>query len=309
MSEYIVEVNGLYKKFGDLMAINDLSFNLEAGKIYGFIGPNGAGKTTTMCLLLGLIHPSSGNGYIGGHPLGSVEAKRLLGYAPEFSAFYTDLSCIDYLVYMGELSGLNYKEAYNKSMELIKFMNLEDSKDRKVVKFSTGMKKKVGLACAMIHDPEVLLLDEPTANLDPTTRMEILDLLKKLVKEKKMTVLISSHVLTELALIVTDVIMINKGKYVISGDVKSISRKFSSGKVIASSDNNELLVKLLKDNKNVIEIELEADDLVISCENPNDILRDLTGLAHDNSILLFKVSEDKASLDSIYKDLLMGGEQ
>ena len=177
--EKIIKVEQMNKFFGSFKAIDDLSFELEGGKIYGIIGPNGAGKSTTMSLLMGLIFPSSGSGAIKGYPLGSNEAKKLMGYSPEFPNFYSDMSCLEYLVYMGQLSNLDFDTAVKRALELLDEFGLLEHKLKKVAKFSTGMKKKVGLIQAMLHDPEVLLLDEPTANLDPTSRSEIIQTLKK----------------------------------------------------------------------------------------------------------------------------------
>ena len=187
--EKIIKVEQMNKFFGSFKAIDDLSFELEGGKIYGIIGPNGAGKST---------------------------AKKLMGYSPEFPNFYSDMSCLEYLVYMGQLSNLDFDTAVKRALELLDEFGLLEHKLKKVAKFSTGMKKKVGLIQAMLHDPEVLLLDEPTANLDPTSRSEIIQTLKKLVSQRKMTVLISSHVLSELEMIIDHVVMINKGNVVLA---------------------------------------------------------------------------------------------
>ena len=206
--EKLIRVEHINKYFGSFKAIDDISFELDGGKIYGIIGPNGAGKSTTMSILMGLVFPSSGSGIIKGYPLGSNDAKKLMGYSPEFPNFYSDMSCLEYLVYMAQLSGFNYDDAIKKSLILLEEFGLSNHKFKKVADFSTGMKKKVGLIQALIHDPEVLLLDEPTANLDPSSRSEIIHSLKKLVSQRKMTVLISSHVLTELETIIDHVILI-----------------------------------------------------------------------------------------------------
>ena len=212
MSEYCIELDHITKKFGNFTAVDDLSLKLVPGKVYGIVGPNGAGKSTTMATIMGSIQATNGSGLVMGYPLGSKQALQQLGYSPEFTSFYLDMSCIEYLWYMGTLGGLSSEEASQKAIELIKKFGLQDHAYKKVSKFSTGMKKKVSLAQAMIHDPKILLLDEPTANLDPTSRMEILDTVRSMVNERKLTVLISSHVLTELETVIDHVIMINHGK-------------------------------------------------------------------------------------------------
>ena len=242
----LIVIEHMDKVFGNYKAIDDLSFSLEGGKIYGMIGPNGAGKSTTMSLLMGLIFPTKGSGLIKGYPLGSNEAKAIMGYSPEFPNFYSDMSCLEYLVYMGMLSDLSYDEALKRTKELLEEFDLVEHQLKRVAKFSTGMKKKVGLIQAMMHKPEILLLDEPTANLDPTSRYEIIQTLKRLVKQRKMTVLISSHVLTELEMIIDHVIMINKGHVVLNQPIDVVQNEFNQEKLLVSCNHNEHLQTYLE---------------------------------------------------------------
>ena len=248
--EKIIEANHINKKFGKFKALNDINLALEKGKIYGIIGPNGAGKSTTLSTIMGLVLPSSGHGSIKGHYFGSVEAKAIIGYVPEFPSFYSDMSCLEYLVYMGQLANLSYDESLTSSLKWIREFDLQEHMLKKVTKFSTGMKKKVGLIQALLANPEILLLDEPTANLDPTSRYEIILTLKKLVKQKEMTILISSHVLTELETIIDHVIMINKGSVIINQPLDIVLNQFNLKHVLVSCSNNEALIAYLKDKKN-----------------------------------------------------------
>lgn len=305
MNNIMIETKNLTKKFGDLIAVNDFSIKLESGKIYGFIGPNGAGKTTTMSLLMDLIKPTEGQCLIKGFDSSDIEAKKLLGYSPEFPSFYTDMTCIDYMIYMGCLGGLGYEESVKKSLELLKFMDLDKSMYKKVAKFSTGMKKKVGLAQAMIHDPEILLLDEPTANLDPTSRMELMTALKKLVNEKQLTLIISSHVLTELELIITDVIMINKGKLVTYGPLKEVKKQINSDVLLIDSSDNKLLKNKLKDLESTVSVEEENKELKITTKSSDVTKKELIKIAYENDIIIDKIIENNISLDDIYKNLVM----
>ena len=248
----LIVIEHMDKVFGNYKAIDDLSFSLEGGKIYGMIGPNGAGKSTTMSLLMGLIFPTKGSGLIKGYPLGSNEAKAIMGYSPEFPNFYSDMSCLEYLVYMGMLSDLSYDEALKRTKELLEEFDLVEHQLKRVAKFSTGMKKKVGLIQAMMHKPEILLLDEPTANLDPTSRYEIIQTLKRLVKQRKMTVLISSHVLTELEMIIDHVIMINKGHVVLNQPIDVVQNEFDKQKckkeIVKFIYENDYELDLLKED-------------------------------------------------------------
>ncbi|MFQ9921956.1 MAG: ABC transporter ATP-binding protein [Beduini sp.] len=300
----IIEISHLNKKFGDFTAIDDLSFSLESGKIYGIIGPNGAGKSTTMSLLMGLIYPTMGTGMVKGFPLGSQEAKQIMGYSPEFPSFYSDMNCLEYLVYMGTLSGLTYDEAIDRTKELIKEFDLEAHLFKKVNKFSTGMKKKVGLIQAMIHDPEILLLDEPTANLDPTSRMEIIDTLKKLVTQKKMTVLISSHVLTELEMIIDHVIMINKGRIVLDQPLSEVQEVFNKEILqVSCSDNQQMMDYLTKQG---YECSLLKEKIRIKAADKQACKQSIVEFVYQNHFTLNLLQEEAVTLENLYKQLVEG---
>ncbi len=301
----IIEIKNLTKKFGNLIAVNDLTIDIKPGKIYGFLGPNGAGKTTTMSMLSDLIVPTSGEAFVGGHKIGSLEAKQMLGYSPEFPSFYSDMNCIDYLIYMGLLGGLNYENSVKKSIELIDFMNLRDSMYKKVSNFSTGMKKKIGLAQAMIHDPKILMLDEPTANLDPTSRYEIIYALKRLVKDKNITLIISSHVLTELELIITDVIMINQGKLLFYGPLEDAKRLLHNDLLIVDTSNNQSIIDNI-DKTYVNKMELVESKLNISTNNIEEVKREIVRVCYENNIVLKNIMDANVSLDEVYSNILTG---
>lgn len=305
MSEYCIELDHITKKFGNFTAVNDISLKLVPGKVYGIVGPNGAGKSTTMATIMGSIMPTSGTGLVMGNALGSKQALQKLGYSPEFTSFYLDMSCIEYLWYMGTLAGLSSEEASQKAIELIKKFELQDHAFKKVSKFSTGMKKKVSLAQAMIHDPEVLLLDEPTANLDPTSRMEILETVRSMVDEKKLTVLISSHVLTELETVIDHVIMINHGKIVMDEDIASAQQKFKQGIIVVKTNDNQLLLEKLEDK---YPYEKQDDDLRFHPSESDSLRKDIVKIVYENDLILNKMDEEFLSLDSLYKQALKGEE-
>ena len=283
-------------------AIDDLSFSLEGGKIYGMIGPNGAGKSTTMSLLMGLIFPTKGSGLIKGYPLGSNEAKAIMGYSPEFPNFYSDMSCLEYLVYMGMLSDLSYDEALKRTKELLEEFDLVEHQLKRVAKFSTGMKKKVGLIQAMMHKPEILLLDEPTANLDPTSRYEIIQTLKRLVKQRKMTVLISSHVLTELEMIIDHVIMINKGHVVLNQPIDVVQNEFNQEKLLVSCNHNEHLQTYLETKGYFYT--LNNGVLRVSIDDKQKCKKEIVKFIYENDYELDLLKEDTISLEGLYQQLV-----
>lgn len=306
MSNYVLEMDKVTKKFGKFTAVSEASIRLEPGKVYGLIGPNGAGKSTLMSMIMGLLFPTSGSGNIEGHKPGSKEALQLLGYSPEFTSFYTDMSALEYLCYMGTLSGLSFEQAKERSLELIEQFDLKDSMNKKVAKFSTGMKKKISLAQAMIHKPEILLLDEPTANLDPTARHEILETVRDLVKRENMTVLISSHVLTELQTIVTDVIMLEKGKVILASSVDEAQAMFNKGVLIVDCDDNNRLYEHLKE---ITEVQIDESGLRISDDEPDRIKKEIVRFIYENDMQLNVLNQEKITLDSLYQQVLAGGNE
>jgi len=300
MSEYCIELEHLTKKFGSFTAVNDINIKLEPGKVYGIVGPNGAGKSTTMAMIMGSLFPSAGSGRIFGHPLASTEALKLLGYSPEFTSFYTDMKCYEYLWYMGCLAGLSSKDSAKRTNELLEKFELTAHRDRKVAKFSTGMKKKVSLAQAMIHRPKILLLDEPTANLDPTSRQEILDTVRRMVGDEHLTVLISSHVLTELETVISHVLMIDHGRLILNAPIHEAQEMFKQGVLwVDCSDNKKLLSQLEGYKGELFEegIRLQASDMQAL---KNDVVR----LIYTDGLTLNKLSEEVLSLDSLYKQMM-----
>lgn len=290
------------KVFGDFKAVDDLSLSLESGKIYGIIGPNGAGKSTTMSLLMGLIFPSKGQGSIKGYPLGSSKAKALIGYAPEFPDFYHNMTCLEYLVYMGQLSNLSYMQSIERSLVLLQEFGLLEYQDKKVVKFSTGMKKKVALIQGLLHEPEILLLDEPTANLDPTSRHEIIKLIKNLVSQKQMTVLISSHVLTELETIIDHVIMINHGHVLINEPLAVVLKQFNQTSILVSCLNQTALQTFLKQND--YQFTIDHDIFRITTANKTKCKKQIIKFIYENDDELFLLKEDQITLDGLYQQFM-----
>lgn len=302
MSDYCIVLDHITKKFGSFTAVDDISLHLEAGKIYGIVGPNGAGKSTTMALIMGSLFPTNGRGTVYDHPLASREALQNLGYSPEFTSFYTDMSCQEYLYYMGCLSGLKPKEAVKRTEELLEQFELKDHALRRVSKFSTGMKKKVSLAQAMIHDPKILLLDEPTANLDPTSRQEILETVRNMVYQKNLTVIISSHVLTELETVINHVLMIDHGKIILDAPISEAQEMFRQGIVIVDTSDNERLCQCLPEY-NFDKVE---EGLRIRTADADLLKKKIVEAVYKEDILLKTLREEKISLDSLYKQVMEG---
>lgn len=224
-------VKNVTKTYGAQKALDDLSFEVKTGEILGFLGPNGAGKTTTMKVITCYITPNKGDILLGGESVNKSpdKVKRKIGYLPENNPLYLDMPVIDYLNFIGKLQGVSNDNIEAQVKKMVKICGLDLEKHKKIGELSKGYRQRVGLAQALIHDPEVLILDEPTTGLDPNQIIEIRELIKEIGKEK--TVILSSHILAEVEATCDRVLIINKGKIVADGTPESL-RKEAQGKEI-----------------------------------------------------------------------------
>jgi ABC-2 type transport system ATP-binding protein len=206
----MIQADGLTKKYGDLTAVKDITFRCKRGEIVGFLGPNGAGKTTTMRMLTGYMPPTEGAAYIAGHNTltESIQARQKLGYMPETVPLYQEMSVENYLAYVGRLRRVD--NLWERVDDVLESVNLLDRAESYINRLSKGMRQRVGLAQALIHDPDVLILDEPTIGLDPAQILEVRELVSEL--GKKHTILLSTHILSEVEQICNRVIMIFNGR-------------------------------------------------------------------------------------------------
>lgn len=233
MEENIIEVKGLTKVYGRQTAVDDLSFTVKEGEIFGFLGPNGAGKTTTLLMLLGLSQPSGGSVTVCGLDprRKSRDIKSIVGYLPENVGFYGDLDAVQSLKYIADLNGMNGGGVRDKIDEVLKVVGLsEENRSKKVENFSRGMKQRLGIAEVLIKDPRIMFLDEPTLGLDPEGALRLINLIQSLNRNRKITVLLSSHNLYQVQQISHRVgIMIN-GKMVAEGSMDELAQeKFGLG--------------------------------------------------------------------------------
>src|SRR3954463_4771993 len=218
----MIETNDLTKQYGDLYALNRLNMTLHRGDVYGFIGPNGAGKTTTMRILATLLNPTYGEATVCGHSIYTApkEIRRVIGYMPDFFGVYDDMKVIEYLEFFAAAYRITGPARKKKCEEVLELVDLTYKRDALVTSLSRGMTQRLGLARVLLHEPEVLLLDEPASGLDPRARIEMRNLLKELRKTGK-TILVSSHILPELADICNKIGIIERGKLLFDGDVNT----------------------------------------------------------------------------------------
>lgn len=220
-----IRVENLTKSFGLQKAVDSLSFEVKTGEILGFLGPNGAGKTTTMKIITCYLTSDSGDVKVGGTSVHDApeKIKKHIGYLPESNPLYYEMPVIDYLRFVARLHGVEKENVNNRIIEMINICGLKGEQHKKIRELSKGYKQRVGLAQALIHDPDVLILDEPTTGLDPNQIIEIRELIKKIGKEK--TVILSSHILAEVEATCDRIMIINKGKIVADGTSEQLRKQ------------------------------------------------------------------------------------
>jgi ABC-2 type transport system ATP-binding protein len=223
MSEPMLQLDGLVRHFDGVRAVDDVSFSVDRGKVLGFIGPNGAGKTTTMRILATLDTPQRGDARIGGYSVidDPDKVRRIVGFMPDYAGVYANTTVIEYLDFFARAYDLKGTARRNAVDNIIDFMGIGELRDRDVESLSKGLKQRVALGRALVHDPELLILDEPAANLDPRARIEFRALIRELAADGR-TILLSSHILTELAEMCDAIAVIEKGKILATGTVKDI---------------------------------------------------------------------------------------
>lgn len=301
----MIETSGLTKAYGDVTAVEDVDLTVENGDIHGFVGHNGAGKTTTMQMLTGLVTPTSGEAYIGGDPAGTRAAAERIGYAPQDPAFYDSMTGRDYLVYMAKLSAVD-GSARDRAEEVLEWLDLTDAADQRVEGYSGGMLRRLVVGQAVLGDPELLILDEPTAALDPEGRAMIIDALEALTDEGT-TIFVSSHVLTELEQFVDTVTFLREGRVVASGPLEEMLSSTVERFVVDASDN-ALLADLLADRESVGGVDREEDGrLVVTTDEPDAFAVALPRVLVDAGLGLYSVDR-QGGLEERFLEVLEEGE-
>ena len=226
----MIDIQDLAKHYGDFVAVRGLSARIERGEVFGFLGPNGAGKTTTIRMLMGILVPTSGKATIDGLDCHSdrVEVKRRVGYLPDSPIFYDYLRGREILEFVAEMHGHQRVEARRRSADLLVSLGLLDAAEEYAVNYSAGMKKKLGLACALVHDPAVLILDEPTNGLDPRAARDVQDRLRSSAAQGT-TIFLSTHLLDMAEKLCTRVGIIHKGELVANGELNELKQKLVAG--------------------------------------------------------------------------------
>lgn len=283
-----IVVENITKRYGLQKAVDNVSFTVKTGEILGFLGPNGAGKSTTMKAITCYLAPNEGDIKVGGISINDdpESIKKKIGYLPESNPLYTDMPVINYLKFIAEVHGIEKSKIKDRIREMVDICGLEGEKHKKIGELSKGYRQRVGLAQALIHDPDVLVLDEPTTGLDPNQIVEIRELIRKIGREK--TVLLSSHILAEVEATCDRILIINKGKIVADGTSENLRKKAQGKEIlkirIEEADANETFTALQQ---------LETVDLVDFISKSDGIFEVQSKVGMSSKKAVFKLCVEK----------------
>lgn len=313
----MIQVEHLTKYYGSHLAVEDLSFQIESGHVYGFLGPNGAGKSTTMNIITGCLSATSGAVRIDGHDIFEQpnEAKRCIGYLPEHPPLYMSETPLEYLTFVGEAKGLRGTALSAQMESVVQKTGIAEVKNRRISTLSKGYKQRVGIAQALLGNPKVIILDEPTVGLDPIQIIEIRDLIKSLGKMH--TVIFSSHILSEVQTICDRIVMIAHGKLVAFGEPEALQKQLlTDGEIVLTTDADTAQVKQAlsgvsgiqmleftqgQSNMTVVHIKTGSSDM-------NGVARSISQCFAASGLAIYEMSQKKGSLEDMFLELSEGKE-
>jgi ABC-2 type transport system ATP-binding protein len=305
-----ITVENLTKQYGSQKAIDSISFDVRPGEILGFLGPNGAGKTTTMKIITCFMAPSDGDVKVGDFSIhdNQEEIKKQIGYLPENNPLYYEMPVLEYLNFVAELQGVEKNKIRNRIVEMVHLTGLNEEKHKKIGELSKGFRQRVGLAQAMIHDPEVLILDEPTTGLDPNQIIEIRKLIRELGREK--TVVLSTHILPEVEATCDRILIINKGKIVADGSPDTLRKQAQGEEIlkvqIAEAVNRDELISSLRNLESVGMVDPVADEtgsFIIQSKEGKSSRRSIFQLCVQKNWILTEMTPIETKLEDIFRDL------
>jgi ABC-2 type transport system ATP-binding protein len=305
----MIETRQLTKRYGHLIAVDEINLSLKEGDVFGFIGPNGSGKTTTMRMIATLLSPDYGEAYVCGKSIYSDprEIRRLVGYMPDFFGVYDDMTVIEYLEFFASAYRINGPDRRKICEDKLELVDMAFKRDAMVNQLSRGQTQRIGLARTLLHEPQVLLLDEPASGLDPRARIEIRNLLKKLGELKK-TVIVSSHILPELADVCTRVGMIEKGKLIVDGYVDEVMRKARKQIMlqIRVKENLEKAAALLQQHNLVSNVDIVKGTIDATLKADTFDYSELPTLLINHGFQLTLFREEEVNLETAFMSLTKG---
>jgi ABC-2 type transport system ATP-binding protein len=307
----MIHVEGLTKYYDDLCAVDQVSFDIQRGEILGLLGPNGAGKTTTLRMLTGFLRPTSGNIRVKDYTIDqdSLEIKKLLGYLPEAAPLYHDMLVYDYLDYVANIRELDREQKLSRIRYLAKLCGLSEVMHKPIGELSRGFKQRVGLAHAMMNDPEILVLDEPTSGLDPNQIAEIRQIIREIGKDK--TIIVSTHILSEAEATCDRVVIINRGKIVADGSPETLKQSASGEYLINLSLQNTdfgSVEKELGSIEGIVGIAVVGDDegavnVTLTCKSSSDLRPDIYRKVKQTDWILIELHQETKALENVFREL------
>jgi ABC-2 type transport system ATP-binding protein len=309
----MLEVKGLNKKFGDVHAVKNLNFQIKKGEIFGFLGPNGAGKTTTMRMVTCYIPSTSGTILIDGldASANSLEVRKKIGYLPEHNPLYSDMTVEEYLMFVGEIRGLKGARLSSRIADMFSICSLTKMARRQIGNLSKGYRQRVGLAQAMIHNPDLLILDEPMSGLDPNQIGEIRNLIKHMGHEK--TVIYCSHILSDVSATCDRILIINEGQVAGSGTPEEMTSRADNGtrfhaKIKADRFEIESKLKSISgvSTVNVASVSGNWATVEVSANSNNELGEEIFKCVVDNKWTLSELKQESVSLEDVFKQLTRG---
>lgn len=307
----MVEIRNLTKTYGKYRALNNLNLHIDRGEIFGFVGPNGAGKTTTMRIICGLLQADWGEVYVDG--IDSLnhndQIKRKVGYVPDFFGVYDNFKVMEYMEFYGSMYGLDGEAVRKTSLGLLDLVNLSDKVDSYVDGLSRGMKQRLCVARAMIHNPQLLILDEPASGLDPRARFELKEIMKNLGSMGK-TIIISSHILPELGEMCTSIGVMEKGNLIANGKVEDITRRSrqSNPLTIRILENKDSAIRILRQTPLVEKLSIRDNEIIIAFSGEEADMAQLLSSLISNGVKVSGFHREEGNLETLFLEIT-GGEK
>ncbi|HPY94116.1 MAG TPA: ABC transporter ATP-binding protein [Clostridia bacterium] len=300
----MLEVKKLVKRYGSKLAVSDVSFRVEKGEIYGLLGPNGAGKSSTINIITGLIKKDSGQVTIGGLDLDRelTKAKYLLGIVPQDLAIYNDLTALQNVKFFGALYGLTGGALQKQALETLEFVGLKDKARDKVKTFSGGMKRRLNIACGLVHRPQLLILDEPTVGIDPQSRNHIMEAILQLNREG-MTILYTTHYMEEAEQLCSRIAIMDAGQIVAQGNLQELRSLIEENWYIAVKVKGTPPVDELSKVAGVEKIDLNGNALRFTCRGKHSQLRDILEVLSREHTEILDLSIDEPNLEDVFLTL------
>ncbi len=285
--------------YGELAALDNLSIEINGGAV-GLLGPNGAGKTTFIKTILGLLVPQNGSVEVFGMDVvrDRFEIRRHIGYVPESDCYISGMSGVNFVAYMGKLCGMPHKEAIQRAHEILQYVGMDEEKYRLIETYSTGMKQKIKLAQSLIHDPKLILLDEPTTGMDPKGRQEMLDLIKDVSSSKDINIILSSHLLPDIEYTCQDIIVLRDGKLVVAGNIQELKATHKKMYEVKIKGDSEVFLSSVK-LKGIGIWEYERNHFKVSLPEYTNT-QEIFKIASDNGIQIRQLIQTRYTLEDVF---------